>query len=211
MNYPSQLKSVPTFRIGASLLLGALMCIATLTLASCHSPRSQAGNDTPLTPSGESATMVVTYTLDDFDDRVYAQQAGYDEPRRPNDFFGSQGRWNNEQAVITESIVCSATFDCHLNLAYDLSSPGAEGGYWEEFGYSYTSTWPLRDLTEFELLRFRARGDTAEGFPGQVQIEFVGHDWGAVATYTVTGVTGTWQWQTIALGGEGTLDWSATG
>jgi hypothetical protein len=208
MSYLKRFKNIPAFQIGAALLLGALICIAALALASCHGTRSRAENDTPPTRSVESVTMPVTYTLDDFDDHVYSQQAGYDEPRRPNDFFGGQGHWNNEQAVITESIVCSATFDCHLSLAYDLSSPGAEGGYWEEFGYSYTSTWPLRALTEFELLRFRVRGDAAEGFPDQFQIEFIGHDWGALATYTITDVTGTWQWQTIALGGEGTLDWS---
>jgi hypothetical protein len=208
MSHSKQFKNIPTFQISAALLLGALICIAALALASCHGTRSRAENDTPRTQSVENATMPVTCTLDDFDDRVYSQQVGHDEPRRPNDFFGGQGRWGNAQAVITESIACSATFDCYLGLAYDLSSPGAEGGYWEEFGYSYTSTWPLRDLTAFELLRFRVRGDALAGFPDQFQIEFVGHDWGAVATYTVTGVTGTWQWQTIALGDEDTIDWS---
>jgi hypothetical protein len=209
MNY-QRFQSAPTFRIGAALLSGALLCIAVLALASPgHSACSRAGSGAPLPHPGEDdATMVVTYTLDDFDDRVYSEQKGHDEPRRPNDFFGSQGRWNNEHAVITESIMCSATFDCHLSLAYDLSSPGAEGGYWEELGYSYTSTWPVRDLTEFELLRFRVRGDAAEDFPDHFQIEFIGHDWGALATYTITSVTETWQWKTITLGDEGTLDWS---
>lgn len=154
-------------------------------------------------PAGESGLGAVSYTLDDFDD------AFGDRPRAPNDFFGRQGRWEANGAVITDAVVCQTTFSCYLSLAYDLTGSDARGGYWEEFAYSYSQpAWPLADLREFEQLRFRVRGDPTAGFPEQFLLEFIGHDWDARATYTITGVTDAWQWVTVTLAGAGTLDWS---
>jgi hypothetical protein len=155
------------------------------------------------TPASGSGTRVVSYTLDDFDDPLGAQ------PRTPNDFFGRQGRWEANGAVITDSLVCQTTFSCYLSLAYVLTVADAAGGYWEEFTHSYSDpTWPLYDLREFDQLRFRVKGDHDAGFPEQFQIEFVGQDWSTKTSYTITGVTDAWQWVTVTLTHTGTFDWS---
>ncbi len=201
-------KQLKALRVGLSVLLGILLTVGVFVLttgANLQSPAEAASLPTPLS---RIATTPVTYTLDDFDDRVYLDDHGYDLPRPPNDFGGSQGRWESNGAVITDSTVCSETYNCYLSLTYDLSSPEAEGGYWEEFNYSYTSTWPLRDLKDFETFRFRVRGDPIYGFPDQFQVEFVGEDWGHRVVYSVTDVTADWQWKTIIVSNTTSFDWS---
>ena len=161
----------------------------------------------PVSPDSMMATSPVTYTINDYDHRVH-DAGGYDRPRTPNGFLANHGPWNANGAVITASSTCEAAYRCALALSYDLSAPGAEGGYWEELAYSYTSTWPLRDLRAFEQLRFRMRGDAIFGFAGQFELEFIGSDWGARATFPITGVTMAWQWKTVSLAPAGTIDWS---
>ncbi len=190
-------------RLGLSLIWGVSIVVLVLAPVSRCAASARAEAAAPATPARGSGTLAVPYTLDDFDDPLG------DKPRAPNDFFGRQGRWESNGAVITDTVVCEATFSCSLSLAYDLSAAGATGGYWEEFAYSYSNpTWPLADLREYEQLRFRVRGDTAAGYPGQFQLEFIGQDWGARATFPVTGVTDAWQWVTVTLTNTGTLDWS---
>jgi hypothetical protein len=193
--------------IGLAVLSGGLITVAALASAAALGAGARTAAAPPASPAAQGATMPVTYTLDDFDDRVRQPLNSYDEPRDPNDFFSRQGRWESGGAAITDSIACSATFRCYLSLDYDLSSPGAAGGYWEEFAHTYLNpTWPLRDLREFEELRFRVRGDAGAGFPDQFQVEFIGQDWNARAVYTITGVTTAWQWKTVPVTDAGTLD-----
>jgi hypothetical protein len=193
-------RSRPARRPGGSLIAGLLLLslvgnplTSTASAAQVEPP--------PVAPAASADTRVIAYTLDDFDDAAGGQ------PCAPNDFFGRQGRWEANGAVITDTAICGAAFSCYLSLAYDLSAAGAAGGYWEEFAYSYSDpAWPVRDLRAFDALRLRVRGDAAAGYPEQLQLEFIGSDWGARATHTVTGVTADWQWVTVTL--SGALDWS---
>jgi hypothetical protein len=199
-------KRTRNVRIGRPLLFVAIMAVVVLTPAMAGPPRPAASST--LARSVATAEMKVSYTVDDFDDRVRTQ-GGPDRPRRPNDFFGDQGVWNTEAAIIDDTVTCSAAFDCSLSLIYDLSAPGAEGGYWEELSYSYLpATLPKRDLRAYEQLRFRVRGDPAVGIPNQYQIEFVQNDWAARKVFTLSAPSSSWQWVTLDLTGTSGLDWS---
>lgn len=162
--------------------------------------------------AAQTASTAVAYLLDDFDDRLYDPAVGESRPRRHNGFFAQKGRWNSSPAaIITDTVICSETFSCALNLAYDLSAPGAQGGYWEMLAYSYvavTTPGPLRDLRAFEQLRLRVRGDEVAGFSDHFEIEIIGDNWGARAVYPIAGVTSSWQWRTVTLQQPDVLDWS---
>lgn len=195
-------------RISRALLVMAIMAVVALALAPATAgPPRLAASPTPARPAA-AAAMEVSDSVDDFDDRV-GSQGGPERPRRPNDFFGDQGIWNTEAAFINDTVTCSATFECSLSLTYDLSAPGAEGGYWEELSYSYLpATPPSRDLRAYEQLRFRVRGDPAVGIPDQYQIEFVQDDWAARKVFTLSAPSSSWQWVTLDLTGPSDLDWS---
>lgn len=199
-------KRIRNARISRALLVVAIMAMVVLTSAMASPPRQAASS--LLAPSVAAAGMKVFYSVDDFDDR-YRTQAGIDKPRKPNDFFGNQGVWNTDAAIIDDTMICSDTFDCSLSLTYDLSAFGAEGGYWEELSYSYLPD-PLlkRDLRAYEQLRFRVRGDPAVGIPDQYQIEFIQNDWAARQVFTLTAPSSSWQWVTLDLTATSGLDWS---
>ena len=207
MNWIKQSQIIPILQLGISFSLGVSATVVVLILAVGLNSQPQVKAAFPPAQSSQSATMVVTFTLDDFDDRKRPSGFTYDIPRGPNDFFANQGQYTRggSGAVITDSLTCPFTYSCYLSLAYDVSVPNSEGGYVEELGYSYTysdadpSTWALRDMRACDAFRFRVRGDAVSSYTTRFDVEFVGPNWGLKDHYLVTGVTTAWQAITIPL------------
>jgi hypothetical protein len=186
-----------------SMGLAGLALLAAFVVLAVFEPPGRAVAAPSLAPA-----MVVTFTLDDFDDPKRPVGLSYNIPRSPNDFFANQGSYTvgGAGALITDSLTCPYTHSCSLTLSYDVSAQAtSEGGYVEELGYSYTynggnpATWKLRDVSACTTFQFRVQGDTVSPFTSQFQVEFIGHDWGVRDRYTVTGVTTHWRVITIPL------------
>lgn len=193
-------------------LLGSLISLIIL-LFLLHS--ASAAKDTAVSPLTTSqTTMSVTLVLDDFDDAKYALDLTTTIPRNPNNFFANQGIYEANGATITDTVACTSTYTCYLILGYDVSADtGSEGGYVEELGYAYTydggdpSTWALRDMSSCQALQFNVRGDPGgASFTNQLEIEFIGQNWGVREAHLITGISTDWQTFSIPLAQLTTVD-----
>ena len=143
----------------------------------------------------------VNYILDDFDDG---------EP--PNDFFGSQGVWMH-RGIVTANFDNTTYYGNNgssLKLTYNVSSGGSSGGYWEQFTYDITDpNNPIYDMSDFDELRFKVKGDNSTGYTDRIYIEFIeDQKWDEKEKYPVNGITDEWQEIRVNLSSMTKVNWT---
>lgn len=115
----------------------------------------------------------------------------FNDCEKPNALGGDFGAWDKDPSDTTQK--CTMTLDksetpdgagCAVKVHYDVDSPNpAYNGLWMKLEGA--------DLSQYQALSFKVKGDAAQGFSEQVKLELKNDK--EVGKYVLKGITDQWQ------------------